>query len=172
MCIYSVQFWIHHFSLPKCTFYLMPNRDVCSYWMSLNISLIFSRVPVYEDFRAGKLPRKYRSQWVLHHKLPLALFSWVFFFPFWSGNCIHFQSSHVQSARMKMKVTVKNPARRDFSTLIPAYIIKTSKLSFHGMFPFFLETLLINDVTFKALLHSCWKPKISIPFTTRGADAK
>lgn len=78
----------------------------------------------------------------------------------------------MQSARMKMKVTVKNPARRDFSTLIPAYIIKTSKLSFHGMFPFFLETLLINDVIFKALLHSCWKPKISIPFTTRGADAK
>lgn len=94
-----------------------------------------------------------------------------FFFPF-EVETIHFQSSHVQSARMKMKVTVKNPARRDFSTLIPAYIIKTSKLSFHGMFPFFLETLLINDVTFKALLHSCWKPKISIPFTTRGADAK
>lgn len=78
----------------------------------------------------------------------------------------------MQSAMMKMKVTVKNSARRDFSTLISAYIIKTSKLSFHGLFPFFLETLLINDVIFEALLHSCWKTKISIPCTTRDTDAK
>jgi len=73
---------------------------------------------------------------------------------------------------MKMKVTVKSPARRDFSTLISAYIIKTRKLSFHGMFPFSLETLLINDVIFKALPHSGWKPKISIPYITRDTDAK
>lgn len=43
----------------------------------------------------------------------------------------------MQSGMMKMKATVKNPARRDFSTLISAYIIKTSKLSFNRMFPFF-----------------------------------
>lgn len=78
----------------------------------------------------------------------------------------------MQSAMMKTKVPVKNTARRDFSTLISAYIIKTSKLSFHGMFPFFLEALLINDVIFKALLHSCWRPKILIPDTTIDTDAK
>lgn len=78
----------------------------------------------------------------------------------------------MQSAMMKMKVTVKNPARRDFSALLSAYIIKISKLSFHGMFPFFLETLLILNVIFEALLCSCWKPKISVPYTTRDTNAK
>lgn len=62
--------------------------------------------------------------------------SFPVFFPFEVETVFIFKVD-VQSARMKMRVTVKNPARRDFSTLIPAYIIKTSKLSFHGMFPFF-----------------------------------
>lgn len=146
------------------------NPDVCSYWMcykhfpnSLQGALsiwISEQVNFPQNILLGE---------VLHHRVPLALLSCALFFlfPFEVETVFIFKVD-----RMKMKGTVKNPARRDFSTLISAYIIKTSKLSFHGMFPFFLETLLINDVIFEALLHSCWKPEISIPCTTRDTDAK
>lgn len=119
---------------------LSQNPDVCSYRMCYKHfpNTLQGALSIWTSGQVN-FPENIVVAELLHHRIPLTLLSCALFplFSFWSGNHINFQSRYVQSAMMKMKVTVKDPARRDFSTLLSAYVIKTSKLSFHGMFPFF-----------------------------------